>query len=205
MKPCSAQQLNQAIISQSDGELVAWSNCAAQSNDYVQSSNKSQLSTGSNTVLWQHLLQGWSLSGRTGASIHARRTNATHLPKDLDSIIHQYAYTRIYNMIQGMLLAMGMILWRFLAPPIRYRLKCGNCFDEWRKGFWTTRARGQRLDSVLFSQSDNRHITTSMWTVPISFTASFPPHFTCFACIMKWTTDDSWYRWHSLSCEDKEW
>jgi hypothetical protein len=43
------------------------------------------------------------------------------------------------------------------------------------------RARGQRLDSVLFSQSDNRHITTSTWTVPSSFTASFPPHFTCFA------------------------
>jgi hypothetical protein len=42
-------------------------------------------------------------------------------------------------------------------------------------------ARGQQLDSVLFSQSDNRHITTSTWTVPSSFTASFPPHFTCFA------------------------
>jgi hypothetical protein len=45
------------------------------------------------------------------------------------------------------------------------------------------RVRGQRLDSVLFSQSNNRHITTSTWTVPSSFTASFPPHFTCFACI----------------------
>jgi hypothetical protein len=36
-------------------------------------------------------------------------------------------------------------------------------------------ARGQQLDSVLFSQSDNRHITPSTWTVPSSFTASFPP------------------------------
>jgi hypothetical protein len=44
------------------------------------------------------------------------------------------------------------------------------------------RARGQQLDSILFSQSDKRHITTSMWTVPSSFTASFPPHFTCFVC-----------------------
>jgi hypothetical protein len=31
------------------------------------------------------------------------------------------------------------------------------------------RARGQRLDSVLFSQSDNQHITTSTWTMPSSF------------------------------------
>jgi hypothetical protein len=45
------------------------------------------------------------------------------------------------------------------------------------------RARGQRFDSVLFSQSDNRHITASTWAVPSSFTASFLPHFTCFACI----------------------
>jgi hypothetical protein len=61
--------------------------------------------------------------------IHTHRTNATHLPKDLDSIIH-HMHTRVFNMIQGMLLAMGTILWRFLASPIRYRLKCGNCFDE---------------------------------------------------------------------------
>jgi hypothetical protein len=53
------------------------------------------------------------------------------------------------------------------------------------------RARGQQLDSVLFSQSDNRHITTNTWTVPKPFTASFPPHFTCFVCISS-AMDDSW-------------
>jgi hypothetical protein len=35
--------VNWAMIAQRYGELGAWSNCAAQSNDYVQSSDKSQL------------------------------------------------------------------------------------------------------------------------------------------------------------------
>jgi hypothetical protein len=66
------------------------------------------------------------------------------------------------------------------------------------------RARGQWLDSVLFSQSDNRHITTSTWTVPRSFTTSFPSHFTCFVCI--WSEPRMILDIvNTLCCEDKEW
>jgi hypothetical protein len=49
------------------------------------------------------------------------------------------------------------------------------------KGLWTTTSMWTAIAWIQFysANHDNRHITTSMWTVPSSFTASFPPHFTC--------------------------
>jgi hypothetical protein len=68
-----------------------------------------------------------------------------------------------------------------------YFCSANRILAQTRVSFWWMAQRivddYEHVDSVIFSQSDNRHITTSTWTVPSSFTASFPPHFTCFACI----------------------
>jgi hypothetical protein len=51
------------------------------------------------------------------------------MPKDLDSII----FTMHLQLIQGMLLAMGMTTVDIFDPPIGYWHRRGYRFDEWRK------------------------------------------------------------------------
>jgi hypothetical protein len=82
---------------------------------------------------------------------------------------------------------MGTITVDIFAPPIRYWHRRGNHFDEWRKGLWTTTRLTAIADWIQF-YSANQIIGILLQArghaVPGSFfTASFPPHFTCFACI----------------------
>jgi hypothetical protein len=102
------------------------------------------------------------------------------MPKDLDSIIFTICIYTHLQLIKGMLFAMGTITVEiFLLRQSDIGTDAGIVLMNGAKDY-------EHEDSdwiqFLFSQSDNRHMTISTWTVPSSFTASFPPHFTSFAC-----------------------
>jgi hypothetical protein len=142
---------------------------------------------------------------RAYGSIHTHRTKLSiyilihhcRNTKDLDSIIFTICiniYTHL-QLIQGEY-AMGMITGYFCSA--------NQILAQMRVSFWwmaqrivdyyiVLRARGQRLDSVLFSQSDNRHITTFVDTAKLIYSI-IPATFHMLCMYMKWTTDDSWYR-----------